>query len=173
LIKAGSLHRANDGYLVVDARDVLIQPGSWEALKRCLRSKEIKIESLGAEYSLISTMSLQPEPIELDVKVVLLGDRMLYYMLKEHDPDFEELFKVAADFNDKMDCSEEACQLYARMLGTFSQTDGLKPLDRQAVAVAIEQAARKVGDQEKLLELLCRFVARVGLLGRSESTGSK
>ena len=150
LIKAGSLHRANGGYLVVNARDVLMQPFSWEALKRSLRLGVLKIESLGAEYSLISTVSLQPEPIPLDVKVVLLGDRLLYYMLQMYDPEFDDLFKVAADFNDEMDRSPEACRLYAQMLGSLSQTEDLRPMDRYAVAAMIEQAARKVGDQEKL-----------------------
>lgn len=151
LIKAGALHRANGGYLVMNARDVLLQPGAvWEALKRAVRTGEVKIESLAAELSLISTVSLQPEPIPLDVKIVLLGDRLLYYMLQAYDPDFEELFKVAADFNDEMDRSEEACQLYARMLATLAQAEETRPMDRQAVAAMIEQSARHVGDQEKL-----------------------
>ena len=150
LIKPGSLHRANGGYLVVHARDLLMQPFSWEAMKRCLRSGEVRMESLGAELNLISTVSLQPEPIPLDVKVVLLGDRLLYYLLQAYDPDFDELFKVAADFNDKMDLSKEACQLYARMLGTLGKSESSRPMDREAVAAMIEEAARQVGDQEKL-----------------------
>jgi predicted ATP-dependent protease len=150
LIKAGSLHRANGGYLVLNARDVLIQPFSWEALKRCLRTGAIKIESLGAEYGFISTVTLQPEPIKLDVKVALVGDRLLYYLLCELDPDFNELFKVAADFNDEMDRSPEACQLFAQMMATLAKEKELKPLDKEAVAAMIEQAARQVGDQEKL-----------------------
>lgn len=150
LIKAGGLHRANGGYLVVQARDVLMQPFSWEALKRALRSGTIQIESLGAAMSLISTVSLQPEPIPLDVKVVLLGDRLLYYLLQQHDPDFNELFKVAADFNDETDCTPENCQLYAQMLATLAKDDHTRPLGRTAVALMIEQAARQVGDREKL-----------------------
>jgi lon-related putative ATP-dependent protease len=150
LIKAGGLHRANGGYLVVQARDVLLQPFSWEALKRALRSGKIQIESLGAAMSLISTVSLQPEPIPLDVKVVLLGDRILYYLLQQYDPDFDELFKVAVDFNDETDCSTENCQLYAQMLATLAKQDGTRPLDRTAVALIIEQAARYAGDNEKL-----------------------
>ena len=157
LIKAGSLHRANGGYLVVHAHDLLTQPGSWEALKRSLRTGEIKIQSLGEEYSMLSTVTIQPEPIKLNVKVVLLGDRFLYYLLKEHDPDFGELFKVAADFNDEMarDSSStedetDTCQLYARMIHTIATDCNLKPLNREAVALCLEQAARRVGDQEKL-----------------------
>lgn len=150
LIKEGSLHRANGGYLVVHARDVLMQPFSWEALKRSLRLRQIKIESIGDAYGLISTNTLRPEPIDLDVKVVLLGDRLLYYLLLAYDPDFDELFKVAADFNDAMDRSPEACQLFARMLGSIAKREDLRPMDRHAIAAMIEQAARQVGDQEKL-----------------------
>ena len=142
LIKAGALHKANGGYLVVQARDVLMQLFSWEALKRALRSREIQIESLGTAMSLISTVSLQPEPIPLNVKVVLLGDRLLYYLLQQYDPDFDELFKVAVDFNDETDCSEENCQLYAKLLASLAETNQTRPLERSAVALMIEQAAR-------------------------------
>lgn len=150
LIKAGALHRANGGYLIIQARDLLMQPFSWEALKRALRSRSIQIESLGAAMSLISTVSLEPEPIPLDVKVVLLGDRRLYYLLQQHDPDFEELFKVAADFNDETERDPENCRLYAQLLATLGRSDGARPMARSAVAMMIEQAARQVGDQEKL-----------------------
>ena len=162
LIKGGSLHRANGGYLVVHARDVLMQPYAWEALKRSLRLRHIKIESLGETYGLISTSSLRPEPIDLNVKVVLLGDRLLYYMLQEYDPDFDELFKVAADFNDEMDRSPEACQLFARILGSISKEKDLRPMDPQAIAAMIEQAARHAGDQEKLSTHVRTFTDLVG-----------
>ena len=136
--------------MVLNARDVLLQPFSWENLKRSLRIGEARIESLGSELSIISTVSLQPDPIPLNVKVVLLGDRLLYYLLQEYDPDFNELFKVAADFDDEMDCSPDACQLFARMLATLQKAEKSRPMDRHAVAAVIEQAARQVGDQEKL-----------------------
>jgi predicted ATP-dependent protease len=150
MIKPGSLHRANGGYLVVHARDLLLQPFAWEAMKRCLRSGEVRMQSLGAEMNLISTVSLQPEPISLDVKVVLLGDRLLYYLLQAYDPDFDELFKVEADFNDDMDRSKESCRLYARMLATLGKAESSRPMNAEAVAAMIEEAARQVGDQEKL-----------------------
>jgi hypothetical protein len=86
LIRAGALHRANGGYLVLDVRGVLTQPGAWETLKRMLRAGEIRTESLEQAYGLISTVSLEPQPIPLDVKIVLLGERLLYYLLCEHDP---------------------------------------------------------------------------------------
>jgi predicted ATP-dependent protease len=91
LIKAGALHRANGGYLMLDARKLLMQPHAWDELKRALRSNEIRIESIGQMLGMVSTVSLEPEPIPLDVKVILVGDRMLYYLLSAHDPDFNEL----------------------------------------------------------------------------------
>src|SRR5450756_1351682 len=94
LIKPGALHRANGGYLLLDVRKVLVQPFAWEALKRALQSREIRIESLGQMYSLVSTVSLEPEPIPLDTKIILFGDRLFYYLLQQYDPDFCELFKV-------------------------------------------------------------------------------
>jgi lon-related putative ATP-dependent protease len=150
LIKAGALHRANGGYLILEARKVLLQPFTWEELKRALSSQEIRIEALGQMLSMVSTVSLEPEPIPLDVKVVLLGERLLYYMLAERDPDFGELFKVAADFEDQMDRTSENHLLYARMIATMARQENLRPLDRQAVARVIEQSARLAGDAERL-----------------------
>jgi lon-related putative ATP-dependent protease len=150
LIKGGALHRANGGYLILDARKVLLQPFAWEELKRALSSEEIRIEALGQTLSLISTVSLEPEPIPLNVKVVLLGERLLYYVLSQADPDFAELFKVAADFEDQMDRTSESHLLYARMLATIVRQEGLRPFDRQAVARVIEQSARFAGDAERL-----------------------
>jgi lon-related putative ATP-dependent protease len=150
LIKAGALYRANGGYLILDARKVLLQPFAWEELKRALRSREIRIEVLGQTLSLISTVSLEPEPIPLDVKVILLGERMLYYALYEADPDFGELFKVAADFEDQMARTADNHLLYARMIGTIARQEGIRPLDRAAVARVIEQSARLAGDADKL-----------------------
>jgi lon-related putative ATP-dependent protease len=129
---------------------VLLQPFAWEELKRALRSREIRIEVLGQTLSLISTVSLEPEPIPLAVKVILLGERVLYYSLYQLDPDFEELFKVAADFEDQMDRTADNHLLYARMIGTIARQEGLRPLDRAAVARVIEQSARLAGDAEKL-----------------------
>ncbi|MBE9552657.1 MAG: AAA family ATPase, partial [Proteobacteria bacterium] len=102
LIEAGALHRANGGYLVLDALKLLTQPYAWEGLKRVLRAGEVQIESLGQSLGLIDTVSLDPEPVPLDIKIVLVGERMLYYLLCEYDPDFSELFKVQADFEEEM-----------------------------------------------------------------------
>lgn len=150
LIKAGALHRANGGYLILDARKVLTQPYAWEALKRALQSKEIRIESLGQMLSLISTISLEPEAIPLNIKIALYGERMLYYLLWQLDPEFADLFKVQADFEDVMARDEEQQQIYARLIGSLAKRGELLPLDRGAVARVIERSARIAGDAEKL-----------------------
>ncbi|MEX1205336.1 MAG: ATP-binding protein [Dongiaceae bacterium] len=150
LIKGGALHRANDGYLLLDAHKLLIQPFAYEALKRALRAKEIRIESLGQMLSLVSTVSLEPQPVPLDVKVVLVGERLLYYLLWHYDPDFGELFKVAVDFEDDMPRDEASKMSFARLVATILRRDGLRPLDRAAVARVIEHGARLADDAEKL-----------------------
>ena len=150
LIKPGALHRANGGYLLLDAFKLLTQPFAWEGLKRALSTREIRIESLGQMYSLVSTVSLEPEPIPLDVKVVLIGDRMLYYLLAQYDPEFGELFKVAADFEDEVERSADNDLLYARLIATLARRDKLRPFDRDAVARVIEHSARRAEDADKL-----------------------
>ncbi|NIA19708.1 MAG: AAA family ATPase, partial [Xanthomonadaceae bacterium] len=150
LIKAGALHRANGGYLILDVRKLLVSPYAWEGLKRALYSRKVTIESLGQLLSLVSTVTLEPEPIPLQVKVVLLGERLLYYLLYQFDPDFRELFKVAADFEDEIDRHEENNQLYARLVATMVRQKKLLPFDRFAVGRVIEHSARLVGDAEKL-----------------------
>jgi len=150
LIKPGALHRANGGYLLLDVRKVLMQPFAWEGLKRALQSREIRIESLGQMYSLISTVSLEPEPIPLDIKIVLFGDRIFYYLLQEYDPEFSELFKVAADFEERIERNADTHLLYARLIATLTRKEALLPYDRYAVARVIEYSARLVSDGERL-----------------------
>lgn len=134
LIKPGALHRANGGFLVIDALRLLMQPYAWETLKRALRAKHVKVESLGQMMSLISTVSLEPEPIPLDVKVVLIGDRSLYYMLCRLDPDFDELFKVQVDFEEDVRRDDASIASFTQVLKTISSEHDIKPLDRSAVA---------------------------------------
>jgi len=150
LIRAGALHRANGGYLVLDVRGLLTQPGAWETLKRILRAGEIRTESLEQAYGLISTVSLEPQPIPLDVKIVLLGERLLYYLLCEHDPEFLELFKVQVDLEDELPRSEANLSLYAHMVATLARESALRPLDRSGVAATIERAGRLADDQQRL-----------------------
>ena len=150
MIKAGSLHRANGGYLILDVAKVLAQPYAWEGLKRALRAHKIQIESLGQVYGLINTLSLEPEPIPIKLKVVLIGERLLYYLLSHHDPDFQELFKVAADFESDLPRNDGNTRLYAQLIATLARVNDIKPLDSGAVATVIEHAARLANDARKL-----------------------
>ena len=150
MIKPGALHRANGGYLLLDAQKVLMQPLAYESLKRALQSAEIRIESPERSLGLVSTTSLEPEPIPLDVKVVLVGERYLYYYLHELDTDFSNLFKVAADFDDTVDRTPDSQRDYARLIATLARREGLKALDRRAVGRVIERASRLCEDAEKL-----------------------
>ncbi|MFN7087667.1 MAG: Lon protease family protein [Burkholderiales bacterium] len=150
LIKPGALHRANGGYLMLDVYKLLTQPFAWDALKRALSTREIRIESLAQMYSLVSTVSLEPEPIPLDLKVVLFGERMWYYLLHAWDPDFRELFKVVADFEEEVERSAEIHDLYARLIATIARRGGMLPFERGAVARVIEHGGRRVSDAKKL-----------------------
>jgi predicted ATP-dependent protease len=150
LIKPGALHRANGGYLILDARRLLLEPFAWDGLKRALRAGALRVESLGEALSLVSTVSLDPEPIPLNVKVVLTGERLLYYLLYEYDPDFRELFKVAVDFESSAERTGDADALYARMVGTLAKKAGVRPATAGAVARVLEYGARVVGDAGRL-----------------------
>lgn len=150
LIKPGALHRANGGYLMLEARKVLQQPFAWDGLKRALQSNQIRIETPAQMYSLISTVSLEPEPIPLDIKVALVGEPQLYYLLSAYDPEFNELFKVEADFAERMDRSSDNQLLYARLISSIIRKNELHPFDSEAVARIIEHSARMVSDSEKL-----------------------
>ncbi len=137
----GGLHRADGGYLVLDARKLLLQPFAWEGLKRALSSGRIKIEPLGRSLGLLSTVGLEPEPIPVAVKVVLIGEPLIYYLLSTYDPDFGELFKVAADFSDRMDRTPGANLAFARQVATLARRDGLRAFDRGGVAATTTSAS--------------------------------
>jgi lon-related putative ATP-dependent protease len=150
LIKPGSLHRANGGYLLVDARKLLLSPFAWEALKRTIKAREIRIEQPTELSGFVSTQTLDPMPIPLDVRVVLFGDRELYYLLAANDPDFRGLFKVQADFDDSIARSSENDKAYARVIASIVQEHKLRPVDAGGVARIIEEGARLADDREKL-----------------------
>jgi len=150
LLRPGVLHRANGGYLTIDARKLLTQPFAWDALKRALQSHEIRIENPADQFGFAATVTLEPEPIPLEIKIVLFGDPMLYYLLAAYDPDFGELFKVAVDFNDRMDRNPQTNEAFARLIATLVRRDKLRPFDAGAVARVIEQASRDARDAEKL-----------------------
>jgi len=150
LIKPGSLHKANGGYLIIDIHKLLMNPFAWEGLKRTLYAREIRLESLERMLSLVSTVSLEPEAIPLNVKVVLVGDRYLYHLLKTYDPEFNELFKATADFSESFDRSEESIDQLAQLISALASKEKVLPINRQGVARIIEQCSRETGDSEKL-----------------------
>jgi len=150
MIKAGALHHANGGFLIIEALQLLLRPFAWEALKRALRNKHVRIESLSDQYRFVSTVTLEPEPVPLDVKVVLIGNPFIYYLLYEHDEDFGKLFKVQADFSTEIDRDDDALQQYVQFIAHVAKRDGLLPFERSAVARVIEQGAELAGDQQKL-----------------------
>ena len=162
MIKPGALHRANGGYLIIDARKALLEPFVWEALKHALRSREIRIEAPAQSLGPLSTQTLSPEPIPLNVKVAIIGEPSIYYLLDQYDPDFPELFRVTADFDGDMDRTPQNNILFARLLGSLARREGLHPLTSEAVARLCEHSARLSGDAEKL----SWQVRRIGDLAR-------
>jgi predicted ATP-dependent protease len=149
MIRPGALHRANGGYLLLDARKLVLQPFAWDQLKRALRSGKIRIDTLEQLYGIGGTASLEPEPIPLGVKVVLLGDRLLYHLLAAYDPEFLEHFKVAADFEDDLPRAGQELA-HARLVATVARREGLRAFSRDAVALVLERSSRLAGDAEKL-----------------------
>ena len=150
LIQAGALHQANGGFLVIDAEKLLTYPQAWDGLKRALKSREIRIRSIADDIGMVSTVTLEPEPVPLDLKVVLVGARRYYYLLEQYDPEFSELFKVPADFEDEMARSKANVELLSRWLATTIQREELKHLDRSGVARLMDESARRAGDAERL-----------------------
>ena len=150
LIRPGALHQANGGYLVLDAARILSYPQAWEGLKRALKSRELRVRSLADDIGLISTVTLDPEPIPLDLKVVLIGERLYYYLLEQYDPEFSELFKVAADFEDQVPRSKANLEGMARSLAATIREEKLKHMQREGVARLMEESARHTGDSERL-----------------------
>src|SRR4029077_11809375 len=127
LLGAGALHRANGGYLVLDAQRLLLGNFGWASLKRALESGQIRIETLEQLLSMASTVSLAPEPIPLQVKIVLIGPPLIYYLLSANDDEFPDLFKIAADFEDRVERSPDSTLLYARLICAVSRREGLRP----------------------------------------------
>jgi len=150
LIRPGSLHLANGGYLLIDARRLLLEPYAWEMLKRALRARSISIESPTDRMSIMATLTLKPDPIPLNVKVVLFGDRALYYALFAGDPDFSELFKIAVEFEDTVEWNEETTRDYAHLIASIARREGLKPLSAAAVSLVMEESSREAEDSRKL-----------------------
>jgi predicted ATP-dependent protease len=150
MIKPGALHLANGGYLVLHVRDVLTSPYAYEGLKRALRSHEIRIEPLGEAAGMLPTATLRPDPIPLDLKVVLVGTPYLYHMLYALDEDFEQLFKIRSDFDTEAERTPETTREYARAIAGIGRRCELAPFDAAAVAEIIDHSARVAGEQGKV-----------------------
>jgi predicted ATP-dependent protease len=172
LIRPGSLHKANGGYLLIDVRRLLRQPLAWDALKRVLEAGEIRIETLASALGFTSTTTLEPEPVPLNVKVVLIGERIFYYMLSTYDPDFRNHFKVLADFEEAVEHGEGERQLFVQSIAALVRREKLKPFDRTAVAALLDSAARQAEDTRKLsadFEQLCDLMREADFVASQNS----
>ena len=150
LIRPGSLHKANGGVLLMDAQKVLEQPYVWDGLKRALRARQLSLTSLEKEVTLTGTVSLDPEAIPLDVKIILFGDYRTYQLLQHYDPEFSELFRVTADFEDEMNRNADSELQYAKFISSVVNDNGMLHCDRKAIARIIEHSSRLAGDQNKI-----------------------
>ncbi len=150
MIREGSVHDANGGYLILPVEDVLRNMFAWDGLKRSIRNQEIRIEEAGERLGFMTTRGLMPEPIPWDIKVILIGDPYLYYRLHELDPDFQDLFKVKADFDMVMERTEENMKSYASFVCNICEEEHLRHFDKYAIAQVVEHSCRLAADQEKL-----------------------
>ena len=150
LVRSGALLQANGGYLVLDIHRVLGRPFVWEALKQALFTRQVRIESPAETLGFATTTTLKPEPIPLDVKIVLIGERWLYYLLSAYDREFGDLFKVAADLDDEIERSTDNVAAYAQLIGDRIRQRDLLPFDNAAIGRVIEQRARHAEDSERL-----------------------
>jgi len=150
MIRSGALHRANGGYLVIDAREVLMNPFVWDALKRCIRTAEIRIEDVLEQYRFMTMVTLKPEPVQLQAKIVLVGTPWIYYLLFYLDPDYRKYFKVKAEFDSRINRSPQVMRDYALFVATHCRGEKLLHFDRGGIARLLEYTARMVEDQHRL-----------------------
>ncbi len=150
MIKAGALHRANGGYLILQARDVLTSIQSWEVLKRVLRTREIRIENISEHFGLVAMSTLRPQSIPLNVKVVMIGSPFIYFLLYHHDEDFRKLFKIKSDFDIEMEHREDNVTKMASFISFHCNSQGLRHFDHRAVAEIVEYSTRLAENQDKL-----------------------
>lgn len=150
MIRSGALHRANGGYLVIDAREVLINPFVWDSLKRCIRNHEIRIEDVLEQYRFMSMVSLKPEPVQMRAKIVLIGTPWIYYLLFHLDPDYRKFFKVKAEFDSRITRTPEIMRDYSMFVASHCRAEELLPFDKSGVAALLEHTARMADDQSKL-----------------------
>ena len=149
-IKPGALHKANGGYLILNVKDLLSNPFSWDCLKRSLKTGTISIESINKQYGYLVTSTLKPEPIELDTKVILIGDNYFYSILYAHEEDFRNLFKIMADFDIEIDKNEENIYKTAQLIANKCEEENLKHFTKGAVEKLIEYSTRVSDSKDKL-----------------------
>lgn len=150
MIKAGALHKANGGYLILNARDVLTNIGAWEALKRILKTQKLFVENLSEQYGMTAMATLKPKPVPVDVKVILIGNPYLYYLMYNYDEEFSKLFKIHADFDTQVESNTDNIQKMARFISATVESKKLKHFDRSGVAKMVEYSCRMAGSQKKL-----------------------
>ncbi|SHM15158.1 lon-related putative ATP-dependent protease [Caldanaerovirga acetigignens] len=150
LIKSGAIHRARGGYLVLQAEDLFKDPFAWDTLKRTLKNGEARVENIGEQYRTVPTVTLKPEPIPIDVKVIIIGTPFIYYLLNEFDDDFRKLFKIKVDFDVEMERNEENMKNYASFICNICREENLLPFEPSAVAKVIDYSSRLAGDRKKL-----------------------
>ncbi len=150
MIRPGALHRANGGYLVLDVLKVLTEPFAWDALKRCLKTGQISIVSLQDRMSLLSTTSLEPDPIPIDLRVALVGSRLHFHLLAIYDPEFPELFKIQADFDDEVPATPENLSQFGQLSNWIIEKGNLLPLGEQSLERLLIEATRMSEDAERL-----------------------
>ena len=172
MIRPGALHRANGGYLVLDIMQVLSEPFAWDALKRSLKTQQIAITSAQDRLSLVNTVSLEPDPIPLTLRVALIGERVLYYLLMAYDREFASLFKIQADFDDEIFVSDDSIENFAHTITKLTQENELLPLSKSAITRLLTQATRLAEDAEKLslnLGKLSDIIREADFLAKSSS----
>jgi predicted ATP-dependent protease len=150
MIRSGALHRANGGYLVIDAREVLINPFVWDALKRCIRTGDIRIEDVLEQYRFMTMVTLKPEAVAMQTKIIMIGTPWIYYLLFYMDPDYRKFFKVKAEFDSHLDRTPEVMQDYALFVATHCRCEKLLHFDRTGVARLLEYTSRMAEDQHKV-----------------------
>ncbi len=149
-IKPGAVHKANGGYLILSVRDLLVNPESWSALKRAMKTEEIQIENLGDSYGLVAVASIRPESIPLKLKVILIGNPYLHHLLMSYDEDFYKLFKVKADFDRSMERNQENILKFAQFVKSYTENNSLLPFEAGAIAELVEYSSLLAEDQTKL-----------------------
>jgi predicted ATP-dependent protease len=150
MLKPGSVHQANGGYLILNLVDLMSKPGAWDGLKRVIRTKEVRLEDPMEQYGLLTPQTLRPEPIPAELKLVVTGDPMAYFLLSAYDEEFWEMFKVKADFDYQIDRTHENVQAYAGFVCACAEREGLRHFERAAVAEVVAHGSRMVDDQQKL-----------------------